>query len=494
VLPLDASRISAVDISDVRLFPVSEDTSHADADLPRKHDAKNSRRKMDKPRKRKRACTSVAFVPAGGGEDKIQKVAVTETGLEVGGKHVGKRNSGDPEAKRDTSRKLTSMVVDANISRHTASAKAADVERRTTTTPYPEDLSTVRLASSPSNSTTHQQQTDSSSRLMTSLHSDWTTAATGQQSGLSQYGGGGDSMTGCSKAGPGGLTSSVLDLEEAMNKHLPVPLPGNHHEDQVNTYGHHHQPGMQKHQTIQWIGCNGGNADSSTRSGGLTGNGLSSDMSAASLLRSLYPNRESVIRTNVYGSRLAAGMSSSGVVSSSQAAAAQYYSNMQNALLTPPGGGGCNELYKDSFAASLLNHSRVSNGYALMNSSYSTSNGGGAPPTLSMADAYAITPPSSVSPQEGHSFLVDHLISSSTSERDTTAAAMMQGYCGLPIRPHAYSLSASGAGGYDQQVAMAQYQGYYSASNLSSPYNCMSGASSAAAAESHYHDSMKNGW
>ena len=182
----------------------------------------------------------------------------------------------------------------------------------------------------------------------------------------------------------------------------------------------------------------------------------------------------------------------------------QYYSDIQNALLTPPGGAA--DVYKDSFsaAASLLGHSKAA---AASNGAYGIVcvNGYSSSPLginmTSSADAYAVTPPSSVSPQESYmSPFLDHLHADS--------AALMQPYCtgasgvggggggggggtsrgldgslGMPIKPHAYSLPVvHGSNSYDP------YHGGYYASNVGmATYNHYMGGNAA-----HYLDSMKN--
>lgn len=143
---------------------------------------------------------------------------------------------------------------------------------------------------------------------------------------------------------------SVRELEKIMTKHFP---PGNRDKtNSVNISDTHKQKS-----TIQWIGSS---------------NALSTDsMTASAFLRQLYTSRESVIRSNhgrpcVYN----------GDISSLN-------------MLTPPG----TELFKDPLQLNIPQitvHNR-----SPMNISQS-------PDTIvgSTSDAFSMTPPSSVSPQE----------------------------------------------------------------------------------------------
>lgn len=281
-------------------------------------------------------------------------------------------------------------------------------------------------------------------------------------------------------------TSSVHDLEEAMNKHLPLPAaqtnanPDHHSTSSSSSLGYGHPAsGLQKHRsTIQWIGAHNQHSV------------VGSELSASSLLRSLYPSRESVIRTNVYSSR------------------SQYY-DIQNALLTPPGGGGNTgagggpgEIYKDVFALSLLNHSKTppDSSYGLTNCYSSSPLGIGMPANMVTAgnDAYAMTPPSSVSPQESYmSQFLDHL--------HADRATMMQQYCAgngaardaalaMPVRPQAYALPAAAHVGsqlapYDYPMAAYPTSSYYPSNVGMATYNYMTGGGGGPA---HYRDAMKN--
>jgi len=485
--------------TDPRILTARDATRRNEVDQASKVNQKNSRRKMDKPRKRKRASTNAQESLKTKGEVNIQKEVPGARSGVTGKTLDANRDIALGEKKKLLHKKCKETNSAASTSTELGTAETAkdtNENQRFIPSPSPEDLSTAKLLSNSSTVDMVPQALPTSPPQQASEHSNWETKGTSHDCNPSAYISE-NSLIGSNKSGSGVPATSVLDLEEAMNKHLPVgQSSGSVNDELLGTYSHHnnhHQSSLlgsvQKQQAVQWMGPGAYSVD------GQSVGTHSSDLSAASLLRSLYPSRESVIRTNVYGSRCI-GMPSTSSASYS-AAAAQYYSNIQCALLTPPSGGNDNnDLYCNSFAASILNHSKsASNGYSLMNGYTPSVVGGGCLGTssLNMADAYTITPPSSVSPLEGgHPFLAS---SSSTGERDVAAtAAMMQGYCGLPIRPHAYSLS----GGYDQQSALGPYSGYYSASNLASTYHCMAGAGAvvAASAAAQYRDAMKhaNSW
>lgn len=159
--------------------------------------------------------------------------------------------------------------------------------------------------------------------------------------------------------------SSVRDLEEVMNKHLPVPPVSDQELRGFTDYGSLAFP---KHKsTIQWIGSQHQTA---------------AELSATNLLRSLYHNRESVIRS---GSSVYQGRG--------------YYpgQDMQGTLLTPPAG----DAYAQTAAGKQQNFQPPP---AMMPAAYaSNSSHLTAAATMTShpaADGYAMTPPSSVSPQD----------------------------------------------------------------------------------------------
>lgn len=139
---------------------------------------------------------------------------------------------------------------------------------------------------------------------------------------------------------------SVKDLEDVMNKHLPSSIS----QDSLSK-------GQQQRSTIQWIG------------------GPQTTLPASSLLRQLYVNRESVIRSGAHASR------------------SPYYSDVQGTLPTPPGSGS--EAYPDQ-TQFMLPNKMAAESYGVI-AGYSTT-----PVTVtSYMDSYsAMTPPASVSPRD----------------------------------------------------------------------------------------------
>lgn len=166
------------------------------------------------------------------------------------------------------------------------------------------------------------------------------------------------------------MTSSVQDLEEAMNKHLPAQpedddlvhfrCGGGGHSSSSSASSLSRSPCHRR--AIQWIGSD-----------------YYSGLPASTLLRSLYANRESVIRTNMSSPR-----------------AAQYYPEAQASLLTPPCGAVSS--YKESYIGSCK--TPPSNGvYGQVVSGYVPSSPVGIHMHQNMpSDVYVVTPPASVSP------------------------------------------------------------------------------------------------
>ncbi|KAK6183725.1 hypothetical protein SNE40_011150 [Patella caerulea] len=151
--------------------------------------------------------------------------------------------------------------------------------------------------------------------------------------------------------------SSVKELEAAMNRHLPAPDSKDSHKPDHMTRSY------PKKGTIQWAGSNNTNH---TESGEI--------LPATNFLRTLYANRESVIRCNNRPT---------------------FYNEMSPNLLTPPSA----DAYKDQpcFSVSNLSKSTLNGHYSNM-ATYSS-----ASLSVSMtaaSDSYGMTPPSSVSPQE----------------------------------------------------------------------------------------------
>lgn len=194
-----------------------------------------------------------------------------------------------------------------------------------------------------------------------------------------------------------GDATSVRDLENAMSKHLPpAALDGkeiSHRPTDFSTDALLKQ--QQQKSTIQWIGTQNHHINHLNRQ--IPGNHTTTPASA--LLRQLYANRESVIRSNFLGD----GRSG-------------YYSNdgQSGPLPTPPGSEGSG--YGDQ-----LGHKGTELG-PLAYGGY--------------ADYHsAMTPPGSVSPRDKQQYALSY---------DNTAysEALRHSYLGesaLPLKPQAYS-------------------------------------------------------
>ena len=320
-------------------------------------DLKYSRRKMEKPRKRK------------------QEFDIEETFLE--------KESLSSQTYCDNSfSDLVSRSMEQNM--QCASSHSPDLMCPPMTSPIPQDLSLK------STTTTSE-----------SLGDEWRrTGAPDHQSGAI-------------------ASSSVKELEAVMNRHLPV-ISCNHynidlsHKSSRQTGSHQ----AQKKSTIQWVGSQ---PPATTET-----------LPATNLLRSIYANRESVIRTN---------------------ARPGYYPEMPINMLTPPG----NESYKDqSHSFGMANPPPIthkSNGpYSATTTNYSSS-----PISVSMTtpiDSYGITPPSSVSPREKlqspfaetQSYAETSVVSCAniSSEPLSSRQQTMK-----PTPPHTYQLVAAAATSQD---------------------------------------------
>ncbi|XP_054719168.1 protein trachealess-like [Uloborus diversus] len=147
-----------------------------------------------------------------------------------------------------------------------------------------------------------------------------------------------------------GSAMSVKELEDVMNKHLP--------SSQDDSLGKS-SGSQQQRSTIQWIG------------------GPQTTLPASSLLRQIYVNRESVIRSGTHISR------------------PTYYGDSQGPLPTPPGSSGSGDPYPDQ-SQFMLPGKMAGESYGVI-AGYSS-----APVTVtSYMDTYsAMTPPASVSPRD----------------------------------------------------------------------------------------------
>ena len=270
-------------------------------------------------------------------------------------------------------------------------------------------------------------------------------------------------------------SSSVRDLEEVMNKHLPsLPSDADSLRSGLHTEFTSSSLGFQKHKsTIQWIGSHQHHNSSTS--------GVGTDtLPATHLLRTLYANRESVIRTNVYNPR------------------PQYYGDItQTSLLTPP--GSTTDPYKDMSPFSTPQVAPAAKTppttYSLMSGYSSNPISVAMAPNMSAVDSYGMTPPSSVSPQEKYASPFDQCHTDSAGASVRQYSTLDGPTHAMPIKPQAYPLPAHAnshmAAAYDRT---SQYtaSSYYAPSAASFPtYNHAASPSPA-----HYRDSAKNtvGW
>ena len=174
--------------------------------------------------------------------------------------------------------------------------------------------------------------------------------------------------------------TTVHDLEAAMNKHLPASEmslhSASHHHHFLNSgYFHPSVFGLPKGKSpsaIQWV--------SNGRLMEAGGPSSSYPVTDLSLLRSLYPGRESVIRSNIYTQRLPQQQSQQHHQLQHQDL--QYYNiEPQQTLLTPPGNEAYNTYTKNNASNNFFH------GYLNYNG-------------LASNEAYSVTPPSSASPHE----------------------------------------------------------------------------------------------
>ncbi|XP_075984441.1 PAS domain-containing protein trachealess isoform X6 [Anticarsia gemmatalis] len=194
----------------------------------------------------------------------------------------------------------------------------------------------------------------------------------------------------------GSDATSVRDLENAMSKHLPS-IDGkeiSHRPTDFSTDALLKQ--QQQKSTIQWIGTQNHHFNHLNRQ--IPGNHTSTPASA--LLRQLYANRESVIRSNILGDGRTGG----------------YYSSdgQTGPLPTPPGSEG-------SGYSEQLGHKGTDIG--------SLAYGG-------YADYHsAMTPPGSVSPRDKQQYALPY-------DNSAYSEALRHSYLGdapLPLKPQAYS-------------------------------------------------------
>ncbi|KAF9416760.1 hypothetical protein HW555_005989 [Spodoptera exigua] len=213
----------------------------------------------------------------------------------------------------------------------------------------------------------------------------------------------------------GSDATSVRDLENAMSKHLPsVALDGkeiSHRPTDFSTDALLKQ--QQQKSTIQWIGTQNHHLNPLNRQ--IPANHTSTPASA--LLRQLYANRESVIRSNFLGDGRTGG----------------YYSGdgQSGPLPTPPGSEG-------SGYGEQLGHKGTDIG--------SLAYGG-------YADYHsAMTPPGSVSPRDKQQYALPY-------DNSAYSEALRHSYLGeapLPLKPQAYS-AVPGALDYASSLDQSQF-------------------------------------
>ena len=205
---------------------------------------------------------------------------------------------------------------------------------------------------------------------------------------------------------------------------------------------------------------------------------MSGHDATSTLLRSMYPSqRESVIRTNVYSG------------GASQSAQRQYYpastADVQNALLTPPGANESAFLNTASHSAKTPPSSGVLNHAG--GAGYGLSGYGG--------DAYAMTPPSSVSPQDAlagavSQYSLEHSVADGfypTSSQHPHSQQLHHHY-------HHSQLSAIkplhyGAGVYEHSMS---YHQAAAAAAMAAGYYSSNGGGSLASYSAQYRDAMKH--
>ncbi|XP_013166265.1 PREDICTED: protein trachealess isoform X2 [Papilio xuthus] len=213
----------------------------------------------------------------------------------------------------------------------------------------------------------------------------------------------------------GSDATSVRDLENAMSKHLPsVALDGkeiSHRPTDFSTDALLKQ--QQQKSTIQWIGTQNHHLNHLNRQ--IPGNHTPNPASA--LLRQLYANRESVIRSNFLSDGRGGG----------------YYSSdgQTGPLPTPPGSEG-------SGYGEQLGHKSTEIG-SLAYTSYGDYHS-------------AMTPPGSVSPRDKQQYAISY-------DNSAYSDALRHSYLGeapLPLKPQAYS-AVPGALDYASPLDQSQF-------------------------------------
>ncbi|XP_070180063.1 protein trachealess-like [Littorina saxatilis] len=387
-------------------------------------DCKNSRRKMERPRKRKRdemeAGDGEGVSPdspqSGGGDAHVENKNKKKKQKEGEGLDGRTNKSRDPvnsvSSPEDLSLKssLTSSVLEAGLKVTSSSSLQTSSAQLTLSSP-----------------TLHGPDRDTPAGVQ-----HWQSAGLG--SGSHANGSSSSNVT----------PSTVKELEAVMNRHLPFLEPGQLHPSDTSPpsrlHGSHSRVSngslsnsypahAAKKSTIQWVGSHSAASSTSSSSGSSSSTSVADAMAASSFLRSLYESRESVIRScnssTTSGSNSGGGVK--GGVCGEGRGSNQMYEDMAGTLLTPPGA----DVFKDhpppfsipsivissttshssspspltssssSSAAKQLpgygsqhhHHHQLARGYPTSALSLTLPCGG-------LGEAYSMTPPSSVSPQD----------------------------------------------------------------------------------------------
>lgn len=386
-------------------------------------DTKNSRRKMERPRKRKRESDTEI-------ENQIDPIIEVDNPVSIETMLNG--NSGEPTVQENGA----SLSVTGS-SHSSLPASPQDIVNKLKS-PAPEDLS---LKASHINSVSSPAQSNNATPNLSDTSTEkWPNTSTSTNS---------DVYPEVSTS-----TSSVRDLEEAMNKHLPAlssdtveHLRTGFHGDYASAQG---LLGFHKHKsTIQWIGSQ---------------HSQTPEMTATHLLRTLYANRESVIRTNVYNPR------------------PQYYADMQPSLLTPPGPG----TESSPFTTPQVNQAKTPpSTYGIMPAGYSSNPISVTMSAGNLSEPYSMTPPSSVSPQDKYCAPYSDQCHAEAQIRSYTDGTNLS----IPVKPQAYPLPAHANAHMSAYDRSAQYSGgnYYPSSGSFAAYSHASNPTPA-----HYRDATKN--
>jgi hypothetical protein len=372
-----------------------------------KGDIKNSRRKMGRPRKRKREPS-----PEVNGIDSEYNSRIRD--CEAGCKSVS------PPLENGAIQKSAQILANLPSSPEENTHSAQKMS-----SPTPEDLSVKAI----------------------------NTTVASRMSPLDVVTSGAENSHDWQRSNSNNMSTSVRDLEQVMNKHLP-----NYPQDadqQAAAYPTDYSSSSYAKQrsTIQWIGSQQHQPES---------------LPASTLLRHLYANRESVIRMNTYNQ-----------------SRPQYYGDMQGSMLTPPG----TEAYKDQSQFSLpqlsvVTKSQPSSAYSLSASYNST-----------VHEPYSITPPSSVSPQDKYQSSFTEPASYTDSNSNQLKLYGNDAGNQVPIKPHVYPIPSPthAHSSYDRNGSQYSKTAafYRTGSSYSGAY---AHSNSPSAMEEHYRHAKTTSW